>query len=380
MGAETPQDNQSDAVLFETRPCRERAMGIITLNNPRKFNILTLPMVRAIQKQLEDWAEDDNIALIVLCGAGEKAFCAGGDVRTIHDVVKETKGRPENEGEQFFAAEYRMDYTLATHPKPIVCWGQGIVMGGGLGMMNASRYRLVTPDLKMGMPEVRIGFFPDVGASRFLNRLPGSIGMFMGLTGATLNIADALRVGLADFGVPNDAFPEMLDRLSEQDWAHSEATNDRYLQEILHDFAGQYPLDLSHSELEHHEQFISRVCRGSDVVAVVNEILEAEAETDWFREAQNNLRSGCPASAHLVFELLHRGLQQDLRDIFLMELTVAVNCTRHRDFLEGVRARLVDKDNQPRWIHKDVASVPKAWVKSHFTSPWPDGEHPLRDL
>jgi len=167
-------------------------------------------------------------------------------------------------------------------------------------MMNASRYRLVTPDLKMGMPEARIGFFPDVGASRFLNRLPGSIGMFMGLTGATLNIADALRVGLADFGVPNDAFPEMLDRLSEQDWAHSEATNDRYLQEILHDFSGQYPLDLSHSELEHHEQFISRVCRGSDVVAVVNEILEAEADTDWFRQAQDNLRSGCPVSAHLV--------------------------------------------------------------------------------
>jgi len=94
MGAENPQDNQSDAVLFETRPCRERAMGIITLNNPRKFNILTLPMVRAIQKQLDDWAEDDNIALIVLCGAGEKAFCAGGDVRAIHDVVKENQGPP----------------------------------------------------------------------------------------------------------------------------------------------------------------------------------------------------------------------------------------------------------------------------------------------
>lgn len=380
MSAENTQDTLTDPVLFERRQCREGALGIITLNNTRKFNALTLPMIRAIREHLDAWAEDDEVHVILLCGNGEKAFCAGGDVRSVYEAIQDARGHPDNEGEQFFAEEYRMDYTIATHPKPVVCWGQGVVMGGGLGMMNASRYRLVTPDLKMAMPEISIGFFPDVGASRFLNRLPGSIGMFMGLTGATLNIADALRVGLADYAVPNEGFEEMVGQLVDQAWTNSPETNDRLLVNILQGFASQYLLDLSDSNLEHHEQFISQVCRGRDVVSVVDAILEARADTDWFRTAQENLRNGCPVSAHLVFQQLHRGLQQSLRDIFMMELTVAVHCTRHRDFLEGVRARLIDKDHEPRWIHKDVASVPAGWVKSHFIPPWPEGEHPLRDL
>lgn len=380
MGADTAQNQAEDPVLFEKQACQEGALGLITLNNARKFNALTLPMIEAIQQQLDAWAEDDDVRVIVLCGNGEKAFCAGGDVRSVHEAIQNAKGRPGNDGERFFAAEYRMDYTIATHPKPVVCWGQGVVMGGGLGMMNAARYRLVTPDLKMGMPEISIGFFPDVGASRFLNRLPGSIGMFMGLTGATLNVADSLRVSLADYAVPNDGFDQLMEQLRDQNWTRSPETNDRHLLETLQSFAAGYQLDLSESNLERHEQFISRICRGRDVVAVVNAILNTEAESEWFQAAQNNLRNGCPVSAHIVFEQLHRGLQQSLRDIFMMELIVAVHCARHRDFLEGVRARLIDKDHEPRWTHKDVASVPAGWIRSHFTSPWPEGEHPLQDL
>ncbi|NIP72379.1 MAG: enoyl-CoA hydratase/isomerase family protein, partial [Gammaproteobacteria bacterium] len=261
MGADTAQNQAEDTVLFEKQPCQQGALGLITLNKPGKFNALTLPMIRAIQQQLDDWAEDDDVSVIVLCGNGEKAFCAGGDVRSVAEAIQDARGRPGNDGERFFAEEYRMDYTIATHPKPVVCWGQGVVMGGGLGMMNASRYRLVTPDLKMAMPEISIGFFPDVGASRFLNRLPGSIGMFMGLTGATLNVADALRVGLADYAVPNNGFEEMMGYLRDQAWTQSPATNDRHLLEILQGFAAQYRLDLSESNLENHEQFISRICR-----------------------------------------------------------------------------------------------------------------------
>ncbi len=374
------QSPAGEAVLFETRPCEGRSLGLITLNSPEKYNALTLPMVEAIQKQLDAWAEDDEIAIVVICGAGEKAFCAGADVRALHDVLQRQRGRPDNDAERFFAIEYRMDYTIHTYPKPVVCWGQGVVMGGGMGILSASRYRMVTPDLKLAMPEIRIGFFPDVGATHFLNRLPGSIGMFLGLTGASLNIADALRVGLADYAVPNDAFDEMLEWIQAEDWRYRVETNDRHLHETLHRYAAQYRLDLSDSHLEHHEQFISRVCRGSDVVSVVSEILEAKADTEWFKTAQTNLRDGCPVSAHLVFELLNRGLQQTLRDIFQMELNVAVHCMRHRDFMEGVRARLIDKDNKPRWTHRDVASVPKGWVKSHFSMPWGSGKHPLEGL
>ncbi|TVP56225.1 MAG: enoyl-CoA hydratase/isomerase family protein [Halomonadaceae bacterium] len=374
-----PAHHSSDTLLCQTLPCAAGAIGLITLNSPKSLNALSLPMLEAMLAQLADWESDEAIAMVVLCGAGERAFCAGGDVRFLYQELQASPERPER-AEHFFAREYRLNYRLHSYTKPVVCWGHGAIMGGGMGLFQASRYRMVTPSLKLAMPELSIGLFPDVGASHFLNRLPGNIGMFMGLTGATLNIADALRVGLADFAVPEDGLPEMLQWLQREDWSGRVETNDQHLHGLLQRFASQYRLDLSESNLEHHEQFISRVCRGRDVVAVVNEILSADGDTDWFRKAQQNLAAGCPTSAHLVFEQLHRGLQLGLADIFQMELNMAVHCLRHKDFMEGVRARIIDKDQQPQWAHPDVASVPAGWVRSHFQSPWPEGEHPLADL
>lgn len=375
--AEDPTSQMT--LITEKRPCAAGALGLVTLNSPKTLNALSQTMIDGLLEQLEAWVEDDEVAMVVLTGSGERAFCAGGDVRYLYTSMKEARGRPTR-AERFFTQEYRLNYLLHTYPKPVVMWGQGAIMGGGMGLMQGARYRMVTPSLKLAMPEGSIGLFPDVGASRFLNRLPGSIGMFMGLTGAVLNIADALRVGLADFAVPEDGLPEMLAWLQREDWSGRIETNDRNLHKVLHRFAAQYRLDLSESNLEHHEQFISRVCRGRDVVSLVNEILRAESDSQWLQRAQKNLANGCPVSAHLVFEQLHRALQLGLPEIFQMELNMAVNCLRHRDFMEGVRARIIDKDQQPRWTHKDVASVPEGWVRSHFESPWPPGEHPLAHL
>jgi len=373
-------DPTQQTLLTETLPCATGRIGLITLNSPKTLNSLSLAMVDRMLAQLDAWEEDDTVVMVVLHGAGDRAFCAGGDVRALYHAIRNADGGPAAEAEQFFSREYRLNYRLSTYHKPVVCWAQGAVMGGGMGLLQSSRYRMVTPDLKLAMPEVRIGLFPDVGASRFLNRLPGSIGMFMGLTGAILNIADALRVGLADYAVAGGSFHEMLEWLQGEHWDGRVETNDRHLHEVLHRYAAQYRLDLSESNLEHHEQFISRVCRGNNVVEVVQEILDAKAGTDWFLSAQKNLAEGCPVSAHLVFEQLHRALQLGLPDIFKMELNMAVHCSRHRDFPEGVRAVLIDKDQQPQWTHNDVASVPKGWVDSHFKSPWPEDEHPLNDL
>lgn len=375
--AEDP--TSQDTLITEKRPCASGALGLVTLNSPKTLNALSQTMIDGLLEQLEAWVEDDEVAMVVLTGSGERAFCAGGDVRYLYTSMKEARGRPTR-AERFFTQEYRLNYLLHTYPKPVVMWGQGAIMGGGMGLMQGARYRMVTPSLKLAMPEGSIGLFPDVGASRFLNRLPGSIGMFMGLTGATLNIADALRVGLADFAVPEDGLPEMLEWLQREKWNGRVETNDRNLHKVLHRFAAQYRLDLSESNLAHHEQFISRVCRGQDVVSLVNEILSAESDSQWLQRAQKNLANGCPVSAHLVFEQLHRALQLGLPEIFQMELNMAVHCLRHRDFMEGVRARIIDKDQQPRWTHKDVGSVPEGWVRSHFESPWPKGEHPLAHL
>lgn len=375
--AEDPTSQKT--LITEKRPCAAGALGLVTLNSPKTLNALSQTMIDDLLEQLEAWVEDDEVAMVVLTGSGDRAFCAGGDVRYLYTSMKEARGRPTR-AERFFTQEYRLNYLLHTYPKPVVMWGQGAIMGGGMGLMQGARYRMVTPSLKLAMPEGAIGLFPDVGASRFLNRLPGSIGMFMGLTGATLNIADALRVGLADFAVPGDGLPEMLEWLQREEWNGRVETNDRHLHKVLHRFAAQYRLDLSESNLAQHEQFISRVCRGRDVVSLVNDILTAESDSQWFQRAQNNLANSCPVSAHLVFEQLHRALQLGLPEIFQMELNMAVNCLRHRDFMEGVRARIIDKDQQPRWTHKDVGSVPEGWVRSHFESPWSQGEHPLAHL
>ena len=167
----------SDApVIVELVACAERQLGRLTLNVPKTLNSLTLPMVDTLQQQLDAWRDDPEIGAILIDGSGEKAFCAGGDVQALHRSATATPGGPCEEAEAFFAREYRMNYTLHTYPKPIICWGHGIVMGGGLGVMAGCSHRVVTEATRIAMPEITIALFPDVGGSWFLNHMPGKSG------------------------------------------------------------------------------------------------------------------------------------------------------------------------------------------------------------
>ena len=193
-------------------------IGIASLDAEKSLNALSLPMILALTDRLEAWAKDPNIVCVLLRGNGPKAFCAGGEVRSLAQACREQPGEVPALAAQFFAAEYRLDYRLHTYPKPLICWGHGYVLGGGMGLLQSAAIRIVTPSSRLAMPEISIGLYPDVGASWFLSRLPGKLGLFLGLTGAHINGRDALDLGLADRFLRDDQQDELIDGLLQLNW------------------------------------------------------------------------------------------------------------------------------------------------------------------
>lgn len=355
-------------------PCTEGRIGRLTLNAPNRLNALSQAMIEQIGETLDRWASDDRICLVVLDGAGDRAFCAGGDIRQLHDTLS-SRGGADTAG-AFFTREYRVDYHLHRFPKPVVGIGHGAVMGGGLGLLSACRYRLVTPNLTLAMPEIAIGLFPDVGASWFLNRLPGRLGLFMGLTGARLNVSDALRVGLADLALAPEDRERLLVHLQEQRWTGDAPADDNRLYRLLNQWQGPDYHSLPASHLARHEQAIARLSAGATLPDVVNQLLASASDDPWWQSCMDNLRTGCPVSAWLVWTQLGKAQQMSLKDVFRMELAMAQACCRHPDLPEGIAARLIER-RPPVWSYPSVEAVPAEVVEEHFRPEYTDHNDPM---
>ncbi|MEX2475016.1 enoyl-CoA hydratase/isomerase family protein [Marinobacter sp.] len=355
--------------------CLEGRIGLITLDSPATLNALSGEMIDAAQRTLDDWAEDDQIALVILQGAGDRAFCAGGDIRQLYGAIADAD--QPSDASEFFAREYRLDYTLHRFPKPVVGIGHGVIMGGGLGLLTACRYRLITPDITMAMPEVAIGLFPDVGSSWFLNRLPGRLGLFMGLTGCHLNASDAIRVGLADMAIRGEDRNTLIDRLQSERWTGGAAANDNRLFRLLNQLHAVDYRALETSKLAAHEQDIARLGAGDDLPAIVDRLISADISSDWWQAAVSTLKTGCPVSMWLVWTQLKRAQQKSLKDVFRMELAIAAECTRRPDLAEGIRARLIDKDQKPQWSFRQLDDVPEDLINAHFRPEWDDENDPM---
>ena len=360
-------------VIFEKKALASKNtfLGCIHLNAPKSFNSLTLIMVQEIQKQLNEWRDDKSIAALFLDGEGEKAFCAGGDVKGLFNGRVDSAGKIDNPSAiNFFDQEYTLDYCLHAYPKPIICWANGVVMGGGLGLMAACVHRVVTETTRSAMPEITIGLFPDVGGSWFLNRCPGKTGLFLGLTGVSINAHDAIYSRLANRFIADtyksEVFSALL-KLSDADIQNGKIT------ECLKGFEQNSLHKLPTSELKQHASFIESVCdyeKLSDMVAaIVNQA--STHQSTWLQSAAKTLAQGCPITAHLVFEQLQRGKYLSLREVFVMERKISAQCMRHGDFYEGVRALLIDKDKNPQWTHKNVAEVGEEFLKPYFYSELP---------
>lgn len=370
----------TDSVVFETLSAGNgKQLGVATLNVEKKLNSLTQEMVELLTQQLVQWEQDDSIACVWLQGAGEKAFCAGGDVRCLRDRIAEVGAEAALPFVQaFFESEYRLDYLIHRYSKPVVCWGHGIVMGGGIGLMSGASHRVVTETSRMAMPEITIGLYPDVGGTWFLNHAPGRTGLFLGLTGANFNATDALFVGMADRFIPSSSKQLVMDGLLQQAWTDSLRDNQQRVSAVLRSCEA---LDqLPAGQVREHYDLIQAVTDGDTAASVVDNIVAIESEEKWLQKAVATLRAGCPTTAHLVFEQLRRGKKLSLPEVFQMELVMSLQCALHPDFPEGVRALLVDKDGSPQWTHQNVGDVDTAWIDEHFQAPWPDGVNPLHNL
>lgn len=364
------------SVLFNEYPTQDgKKLVEICLNAERSLNALTLEMINLIQPKLDSWKEDDSVVAVILDSAGEKAFCAGGDVVNLY---KSMVGEGDKQfPEEFFVREYTLDYSLHTYPKPIICWGSGIVMGGGMGLMNGCSHRVVTETSHLAMPEVTIGLYPDVGGSWFLNHMPGRTGLFLGLTGNPMNGADALFLGLADRFISSSLRQTMVERLQQEDWGgdHTASVN-RVLRELSEE--SQAALGAITSQISQHYDFIQRVTDQDSLEEIVEALLAEESDDKWIKRAQKAITHGSPLAINLIKQQLERCRHLSLKEVFQHELILSVQCCQHKEFPEGVRALLVDKDGKPDWRWKTLAEVEVEQLDEFFKSPW--DVHPLEDL
>ncbi|HXS52918.1 MAG TPA: enoyl-CoA hydratase/isomerase family protein [Usitatibacter sp.] len=325
----------SAELLAQTRG----GVATVTLNRPRVLNALSFGMLRQLALRLDEWEHDERVRAIVLRGAGGKAFCAGGDMRAFYEGYRSGPGPHD----AFFVFEYTLDYRIHTYPKPIVAVLDGIVMGGGMGLSQGARLRVVGDRTKMAMPETAIGLFPDVGASWFLSRCPGELGTYLGLAGVAIGAADAIYCGLADTHVGSE---------------------------------------LPAPELEPLRPAIDRHF-GHDSVAAILGSLEAEDRPElraWAGETLRLLRSRSPTMLVVTLEQLRRGRKLALGDCLRMELGLMHACFEQGDCLEGIRAVLVDKDNRPRWNPPGLADVDPDTIRRFFAPRWQAASHPLANL
>ncbi|MEI2418300.1 enoyl-CoA hydratase/isomerase family protein [Orrella sp. JC864] len=380
----------SDPVLFEELPCENgMRLGVATLNAPQTLNSLSLAMCEQLAARLQTWAQDPAVAVVVLAGAGGKAFCAGGDLHGLYRSMRENAAREplaNDYAQSFFATEYRLDYDIHAYPKPVLCWGHGIVMGGGIGLMAGASHRVVSETSRLAMPEISIGLFPDVGGSWLLNRLPGRSGLFLALTGAQLNAGDALFAGLADYQIASADWPALLAELQAQPWTGNgdytvaaRGTNDGLLERALR--ARAPAEEAVPGPLRQHLMLINALCSGNDLAQICEEIATLRGHADpWLAKAADTLAAGAPGSARLAFALQQRARLMSLAEVFRLEYWAALMCASQGDFAEGIRALLIDKDRKPSWRPATLAQADEQWVQPFLQPPWGLDGGPLAGL
>lgn len=336
-------------VLFQ----QQGSLGHIVLNRPKAINALTHGMVSAVDAQLRAWADDASVAAVLVSGNGERGLCAGGDIVGLYRAA--TSGDPGSAA-RFWADEYRMNHRIATYPKPYLAIMDGIVLGGGIGISAHGSHRIVTERSSLGLPEVGIGFIPDVGSTWLLARAPGELGTHVALTGGSVGAADAIRLGLADAFIPSDALPAFVASLERDTPAAAVAAHARP--------PGSAPLDRD-------REWIDRAYAGDDPRAILARLDGEPAEGA--KAAAAAIRTKSPTSVAVALAALRRAaVSATLGEVLTQDYRLAMHALVSPDFAEGVRAQVIDKDRSPRWS-PDELPAPEAVAA--FFAPIDDEPH-----
>ncbi len=346
MSAAVQAETQEPEVLSRI----EGRAGVITLNRPRALNSLNLEMIREMMRALKEWESDPQVDFVLVESGSDRAFCAGGDIRSVYLARLEGK---RDYKDAIFREEYQLNYYISRYPKPYVSLINGICMGGGMGISIHGRYRVVTDKTVMAMPETGIGFFPDVGGSYFLNRCPGQMGMFMAITGEKITAGDAMYAGLATHYVPSSKIDALRSALiAIQDTAELENVLNRHKEAAP-------PSDLSAVQ-----PLIDDIFDGKTVDEILEKLYAAKHPKayDWVR----SLAKKSPMSMTIAFTLLKKTKEMSLKKCLPIEYRLSQRFVEHYDFFEGIRALLVDKDNEPKWQPQHVSQVKTAEVREYF--------------
>ncbi len=342
-------------------------VGVIKLNRPKALNALSLDMLLGIQNILKMWRDDPAILFVYITSTTERAFCVGGDVKS---VVEHALQRDYEYGRNYLKEEYKTDLMIHEYPKPVISFLHGYVLGGGAGIAMASSIRITSEDAYFGMPEVHIGFFPDVGASYFLTRMPRNVGKYLGVTGKLINSDDLLYLGISHYKIIKDRFDLVENYLFTHEW--QENTFETELHAL---FQKYHDPSIEGSVIKPMINFIEKFYENE----TYNKIYFA-LEHDGSKEALEHMkyiRGLCNTSIQLTLELLKRGKKMSLRECFKMEYDLGYNLIDSTNFLEGVKAVLIEKTGNPEWIEDDRVVINKRGMELVFNK-WRGPEpHPL---
>lgn len=382
-----PQETQpstADAGQYVLTHVTNR-IGFIELARPQALNALSIAMVRAMQAALDAWRDDPEVLAVLVHTRHPRAFCAGGDIRFLYESYR---AADQASIDTFFIEEYRLNHAIFSYPKPYIALMNGVVMGGGMGISQGAHrtggLRVVDGTTRLAMPETRIGLFPDVGMGWFLARTPGALGRYLAVTGETLDAASALYAGLADVYIDGNARPALLDALQTEPFT----SGDDIVKRIRHGAQvaerSRDPAQMTGCALAVARAWIDRHFSRPTVVEILASLEAAQREAkgpegEWAEQMVGVLHERSPLSMAVSLEVVSRA-EGSMADVLRRDLDLTRSSVGQGDVMEGIRARIIDKDNHPHWRFARIEDVPAAEVEVMFKSPWSITEHPLRAL
>lgn len=337
---------------------QKNGLGIIKLNRPKSLNALSYNMIKLIHKQLKVWEHDEGIVLILFESAGDRAFCAGGDIKELYEAWESDE--LDSDIQYFLEDEYKLDLFVHKYPKPIIANMDGVIMGGGVGLVNGATYRIATEQTKWAMPESTIGYFTDVGAAYFLNKAPGYIGRYLALTGKTITGKDVIHINAGEALIPQINVDEFFDKVINEKWQNIDVH--KTLTHLIeqYDSKEQYEAELIKLETEINKHF---------KYETVEEIVKSlqNSESTFVQDTLNTINSKSPLSLKIILKQQIAGKGKSITQCLETDTILAHNFIFSDEIYEGIRSVLIERDNNPQYKYKTLAEVDESLVNSYFT-------------